>query len=207
MSKNSKNIITGILLILVSGAVIVLNIRALEVGFKQLWPALVLVAGLVLALTAFASRRGSPLLLAAGTFLCFASVFLLVLAMTSWQNIFFLWPGFVLALGGSLAAHSAFGGGKRVWRIPTLVLVVASLLSWVLYTVKSHYGIAVGAAVFLAGGYFLVRGAGLEVGVRSRGEAAPAAEKPAAEKPAAEKPAAEKPAAEKPAANKKPAGA
>jgi hypothetical protein len=197
MSKNSKNIITGILLLLVSGAVIVLNIRALEVGFKQLWPVLVLVAGLVLALTAFAGRRRSPLLLAAGTFLCFASVFLLVLAMTGWENLFYLWPGFVLALGMSLAAHSAFGGGKRFWRIPTLVLIAASLLSWVLYTVKSHYGIAVGAAVFLAGGYFLVRGAGLEAGSRPRGEAASTGGETASVETAAEKKTAgEKPGAE-----------
>jgi hypothetical protein len=215
MKKTGKQLIYGILLLIVSGAVVVLNIRAIDVGFKQLWPFLVLIAGLVLALTALAGRRGNPLLVAAGAFLCFAAVFLFVLATTSWRNIFFLWPGFVLAVGLALAASSAFGGAGRVWRIPAAVLVVIALLSWVLYTVKSRYGTAVGAAVFLAAGYFLARGAGLEVGTRPQAGGAPLpAEEAPAEEPAAAAeqaaPAGGEAAAQKAAptgkAGKKPAG-
>jgi hypothetical protein len=210
MSTNSKQIIYGILLILVSGAVIVLNIRAFETGFGQLWPFLVLVAGLVLALSGFAGRSRRPLLFAAGVFLCSASVFLFILAASSWQNIFFLWPGLLLSSGCGVAAYTGFGGGKRIWQIPALILVVAALLAWVLYTVKSRYGVAVGTVVFLAGGYFLARGAGLSL----KGEAGPPA---AAEQAAPEQAeqATPEPAeargpegAEKPekAARKKPAG-
>ena len=182
MSKNSRQILYGILLILVSGTVLFLNIRAFESGFKQLWPFLVLVAGLVLAVAAFAGRSKRPLLIAAGVFLCFASVFLFLLAASSWQNLFFLWPGFLLSSGAGLASYTAFGGGKRAWQIPALVLVVAALLSWVLYTVKSRYGLAVGVTVFLAGGYFLARGTGLEL----EGKAGAVLEAPPEEKIAGE---------------------
>jgi hypothetical protein len=165
MKEKPKNFVIGALLIAAGVAVGVFNALAMGGesvfggGVAKLWPFAVMLLGFVLSVYAYSTRkkRDSSLLLFLGAFFLVSSVILFILALSSWEHIRVLWPGFLSALGlGFLTVYLA-GDGKKAILVLSLFLIAASVVIWILYSLRSQYGFVIGACLFVIGVGFLTR--------------------------------------------------
>lgn len=160
MKRKSKQLLLGIIIILVSIVVIYFNVKVRETNFKNLWPALILIVGMILYILYFSlkKKKNRLILLFIATFLAISTVPLFVLLLTGFDNIKYLWPGFGFALGISVLAIYFYGRKKKLVLTISILIISISLLVWVLFALKSEYGLIIGVSLLIIGAAFLTRG-------------------------------------------------
>ena len=160
MKRKSKHALIGIAFIAVSVFVIYFNMSFFEGGFKHLWPALVLLFGAFLYLYYFSTKktRNRLFILFIATFIVISSIPLFVLAVTSFEYMNFLWPGFLFALGMGILALYVYGKNKKAVLVGSILTLSLSILIWVIYSLKSQFGLVIGVSLFIIGAAFLTRG-------------------------------------------------
>jgi len=160
MKTKTKQFTMGIIIIAVSVVVMFFNLKSFEGSFKNLWPAIVLLFGLIFYIYYFSTKkkknRTSILFLA--TFLAVASVPLFVLTFTSFENIDKIWPGFLFALGMGILAVYFYGKQKGITLFTSSMVISISILIWIFYSVRSRFGLVIGVSLLLIGAAFLTRG-------------------------------------------------
>jgi hypothetical protein len=159
MKEKPKNLLTGALLIAAGVAVVVFNAHAFSGGFAKLWPFAVLLLGFVLSVYSYSTRRKKDrsLLIFLGAFFLVSSVLLFILALSSYQHIKVLWPGFLSALGLGFLSVYLTGNRKKALLAVALFLVGVSVLIWIFYSLSSQYGLIIGVSLFVIGVGFLTR--------------------------------------------------
>ncbi len=160
MKSKTKQTILGILLIIISIALIYFNLKNFKGSFNKLWPSILLLFGLIFYVLYFSTKkkRDKSFLLFLATFLAISSIPLFVLTYTSFSNIKVVWPGFLLSLGVSLLSIYFFSKKKKITLVLSSIIISISLLVWIFYTVKSPFGLVIGVSLLLIGAAFLTRG-------------------------------------------------
>ena len=160
MKPKPRNLLTGVLLAAAGVAVVVFDARAFSGSFAQLWPFVVLVLGLVMSVYFFSVRgkKDRPALIFLGAFLLASSVVLFILALSSYEHIKVLWPGFLAAVGLGFLSVYLTGDRKKAILVVALLLTGVSVLIWFFYSLKSQYGLVIGVSLFVIGVGFLTRG-------------------------------------------------
>ena len=160
MKRKAKQQIMGIILIVISIAVLYFNLKKVEGSFGKLWPSFVLLVGMFFYIFYFSTRKKAdrPALLYVATFLAISSVPLYILSFTSFANIGILWPGFLFALGIGFLAVYFYGKGRKVSLFLSFLTIGASLFIWALYSVRYRFGLVTGVVFLIVGAGFLTRG-------------------------------------------------
>jgi peptidoglycan/LPS O-acetylase OafA/YrhL len=161
MDRKSKALLVGIALVLVSIFVIYFNLKLVEESFKTLWPAPVLIAGIIFSVAGLKNRE-RIFLIFFGTFLAIASVPLFVISVSSFKTLRIIWPGFLFALGVGILSVYFYGKKKKITLAVSILILSISILIWVVYSLNSEYGLAIGVSLFILGAAFLTRGIGKE---------------------------------------------
>lgn len=165
MTRKNKHIFIGIVLILASIVVIYFSLQEFEGGFDKLWPSLVLLFGTVLYIFYFSTRKKKNRLfiIFLATLIAISSVTLFVLTFTSFEHINILWPGFLFAFGMSVLSLYFFGKKKKATALLATLIISASLLIWVIYSLTSQFGLLIGATMLILGAAFFTRGLSREI--------------------------------------------
>jgi hypothetical protein len=159
MKEKPRNLLTGVLLVAAGVAVIVFNAHAFSGGFAKLWPFIFLLLGFVLSVYSYSTRKKKDrsLFIFLGAFCLASSVLLFILALSSYQHIRVLWPGFLSALGLGFLSVYLIGNRKKAVLAASLFLIGVSVLIWILYSLRSQYGLVIGVSLFVVGVGFLTR--------------------------------------------------
>lgn len=160
MTRKNKHIFIGIVLIIVSIIVIYFNLQEFEGGFDKLWPAIILLFGMVLYIFYFSTRKKKNRLfiIFLATLIAISSVTLFVLTFTSFEHIKYLWPGFLFAFGMSILSLYFFGKKKKGTALLATLIISFSLLIWIIYSLESQFGIVIGVTMLILGAAFFTRG-------------------------------------------------
>ncbi len=165
MTRKNKHIFIGIVLIIVSIIVIYFNLQEFEGGFDKLWPAIILLFGMVLYIFYFSTRKKKNRLfiIFLATLIAISSVTLFVLTFTSFEHIKYLWPGFLFAFGMSILSLYFFGKKKKSTALLATIIISFSLLIWIIYSLESQFGIVIGVTMLILGAAFFTRGLSREI--------------------------------------------
>ena len=160
MTRKNKHIFIGIVLFIVSIIVIYFNLQEFEGGFDKLWPAIILLFGMVLYIFYFSTRKKKNRLfiIFLATLIAISSVTLFVLTFTSFEHIKYLWPGFLFAFGMSILSLYFFGKKKKGTALLATIIISFSLLIWIIYSLESQFGIVIGVTMLILGAAFFTRG-------------------------------------------------
>ncbi|MFW6137843.1 MAG: hypothetical protein ACOC7U_01590, partial [Spirochaetota bacterium] len=145
-------------IIIVSIAVLYFNLSLYTASFNKLWPALVFLAGMGLYVYYFSLKNKRLFVLLLAIFMVISAVPLFVLTFTSYNNINYLWPGFLFALGMGLLSVHFYGKKRKITFFLSSLIISVSLLAWIIYSVKSRFGLIIGVILLLIGAGFLTRG-------------------------------------------------
>ncbi len=173
MKSKTRHLLIGIAIIVISIAAIYLNLIIFEESFKKLWPALILLVGMILYLYYFSTKRkgARPWALFTATFIAVLSVALFILTFTSFKSIRFVWPAFLLALGLGLLSLYIYGEKKKGNLPGSIIFITISFLIWIFYAVKTQFGLVIGLVLLITGAAFLTRGLIREPGLEAPHEA------------------------------------
>jgi peptidoglycan/LPS O-acetylase OafA/YrhL len=175
MTRKNKHLLVGIALIIVSIVLIFFNLRGFEGGFNKVWPAILLLFGVLLFIFYFSTRKKKRRLfvLFLATFIATSSVPLFVLTFSSFENITIVWPAFLFTFGLSLLSMFYYGNRKKILAVLSTIIISASLIILIIYSMETQFGLVIGASIFLLGAVFLTRGLGgkAEQGVTDLGPA------------------------------------
>jgi peptidoglycan/LPS O-acetylase OafA/YrhL len=160
MEKKKKHLLFGIIIILISIGVLYFNLSLFEGGFKNLWPALLLLVGLILYIYYFSTKkkRNKTGVIFLATFIALSSVPLFVLTFTSFENISVIWPGFLLSVGLGVITVHVYGQRKKITLFLSQIIIAVSLLIWIIFAMRSKFGLVIGVVLLLSGAAFLTRG-------------------------------------------------
>ncbi len=160
MEKKKKHLLFGIVIILISIGVLYFNLSLFEGGFKNMWPALLLLVGLILYIYYFSTKKkkNKPGVIFLATFIAFSSVPLFILTFTSFENISIIWPGFLLSVGLGIITVYVYGQKKKITLFLSQITIAASLLIWIIFAMRSKFGLVIGVVLLLTGAAFLARG-------------------------------------------------
>jgi hypothetical protein len=160
MKRKTKQQVMGIILIVISIAVLYFNLKKAEGSFGKLWPSFLLLVGMFFYIFYFSTKRKSdrPALLFAATFLAISSIPLYILAFTSFENFVYLWPGFLFALGMGFLAVYFYGKGRKIALFLSFLTIGVSIFIWALYSVQYRFGLVTGVVFLVVGAAFLTRG-------------------------------------------------
>ena len=164
MTRKNKHLFIGIALIIVSIAVIFFNLKVFEGGFNKVWPAILLIVGVILYIFYFSTRkkRQRLLVLFLATFIATSSIPLFILTFTSYERITVLWPGFLFTFGLGLLSMYFYGNKKKILAVLSTFVISVSILIWIIYSLETQFGLVIGASIFLLGAAYLTRGLGKE---------------------------------------------
>lgn len=99
---SSFNILAAILILI--GAVFLLDNFGIITGVVAFWPALPLILGTGFCMLFFRSRRKDPVLLGLGSTILLNSIFFFYLNFAGWVRLAVLWPVFIVILGMTFLA-------------------------------------------------------------------------------------------------------
>jgi peptidoglycan/LPS O-acetylase OafA/YrhL len=164
MTRKNKHLFIGIALIVISIAVIFFNLKVFEGGFNKVWPAILLLVGIILYIFYFSTRKKKqrPFILFLATFIATSSVPLFVLTFTSFERITILWPGFLFTLGLGVLSMNFYGKKRKILAVLSTFIISVSLIIWIIYSLETQFGLVIGASIFLLGAAYLTRGLGRE---------------------------------------------
>ncbi len=161
VKKRNKQLFVGIILVVLSVAILYYTLGVIEGTVGKLWPSLVLLAGMVLYFYYFSTRRkkNRTAVLFLATFLAVSSVPLLVMSVTTFEHMPVIWPAFVAALGIALLTVYLYGRRRKVNLWLSVLLMAASVLIWISFSLRSEFGLVIGVSMLIVGITTMTRGA------------------------------------------------
>lgn len=161
VKKRNKQLVVGIVLVILSVAILYYNLGVTEGTLGKLWPAFVLLAGMVFYFYYFSTRKkkNRTVLLFGATFITVSSVPLFIMSVTSFENIRIVWPAFVAALGIGFLSVYLYGRKKKFTLGVSVFLLALSALIWIAYSLRSKFGLVIGVSMLIVGITLLTRGA------------------------------------------------
>lgn len=172
MSKKEKQKLLGIVLIITSIPILLINMSLRRGDIDKLWPSFILLSAIILYIfySSTMKNKNRLSLLFIATFSATSSVPLLILTFTSFEHLHVLWPGFLLAIGIAFLSLYFFGKGKKINLLLSTLIISLSILMGVIYSLKSRLGLAIGVCILIIGAAFLTRGF-IEEKEEARGDA------------------------------------
>jgi peptidoglycan/LPS O-acetylase OafA/YrhL len=160
METKKKQIFTGIIIIIISIIVLIVNLKLFEEDFGKLWPTLFLLLGVILYIFYFATKKqyNRVALSFLATFVSVSSIPLFILTFTSFEHITYIWPGFILSIGCGLMTVYLYGERRRGTLFLAQVLIAIPLLIWIFFAMHSKFGIVIGVVLLMIGVAYLARG-------------------------------------------------
>ncbi|UCB44949.1 MAG: hypothetical protein JSV25_12125 [Spirochaetota bacterium] len=160
MKRKTKQQILGIVLLIVSIAILYFNLKKVEGSFGKLWPSLVLLVGVFFYFFYFSTKRKHERLslLFLATFLAISSIPLYILTFTSFEHIDVVWPGFLFAIGMGFLSVYFYGKGRKSALFLSTIMIGIALFIWGFYSVRYQFGLVVGVIFLVVGAAFLTRG-------------------------------------------------
>ena len=160
MKTKTKQLLLGILIIIIGIVEIYFNLKSNKAGFSKLWPSILLIIGLFFYIFYFSTKRKKEktFFLFISSFLAISAIPLFVLTFTSFNHINIVWPGFLLAFGFALLAVYFFGKKKKITVIISSIAISASLLVWIFYMARSPFGLVIAVSLLVIGAAFITRG-------------------------------------------------
>jgi hypothetical protein len=160
MEQRKKQIFAGIVITIISIVVLYFNLRLHEGSFGKLWPALVLLLGVILYIVYFTKRRRQNRLGIGflATFVSVSSVPLFILTFTGPENFHYIWPGFILAIGCGLVTVYLYGARRKGTLFLAQLLMAIPLLIWIFFAMRSKFGLVIGVALLMIGVASMARG-------------------------------------------------
>jgi hypothetical protein len=160
MKRKAKQQVMGIILIIISIAILYFNLSRVEGSFSKLWPTFVLLLGMFFYIFYFSIKKKGdrPGLLFLATFLAISCIPLYILSFTSFEHFNVLWPGFLFAIGMGFLAVYFYGKGRKVALLLSFLTIGASIIIWALFSVKYRFGLVTGVVFLIVGAGFLTRG-------------------------------------------------
>jgi hypothetical protein len=159
MQKKRKQFFTGIIIVVISIVVLYINLKLFEASFGKLWPALLLLLGLILYIIYFATRkrRKRTGISFVATFVSVSSVPLFIMTFSDTPLFKYLWPGFILAVGFALVTVYFYGERKRGTLFLSQLVIAIPILIWIIYAMSSKYGLVIGVVLLMTGVTLLAR--------------------------------------------------
>jgi len=145
--------LAGVLLILAQTNVIG-SINIFKI--KYLWPAFMILLGVMFHVQFFASKAKSPGILVPGGILLVYGCLFMYMAVAGWSSAGYLWPIFLVGPGFGLLELKVFSRGKEGSWVPVLILLGLAIFFFVQYSVSSFWMAAavgliiLGAAIIIA---------------------------------------------------------
>jgi uncharacterized membrane protein HdeD (DUF308 family) len=176
MEKRKKQLFTGIIIIIVSIFVLYFNLKMFEGSFGKLWPAILLLVGVVFYIAYFSTRKrknriGLGFL---ATFVSVSSIPLFIMNFTDSSTFRYLWPGFLVALGCGLLTVHFYGNKRKGTLFLAQLLIALPILIWIIFAMRSKFGLVIGVVLLMTGVTFLARGlireTAASIRVEQRGE-------------------------------------
>ena len=160
MKRKIKQQVLGIILLIVSIAVLYFNLKKVEGSFSKLWPSLILLVGVFFYIFYFSTKRKHERLslLFLATFLAISSIPLYILTFTSFDYIDIIWPGFLFAIGMGFLSLYFYGKGRKSALFLSTIMIGVALFIWAFYSVRYQFGLVVGVIFLVVGAAFLTRG-------------------------------------------------
>ena len=160
MKRKTKQQVLGIVLLIVSIAILYFNLKNVEGSFGKLWPSLLLLVGVFFYIFYFSTKRKHDRLslLFLATFLAISCIPLYILTFTTFKHIGFVWPGFLFAVGMGLLSVYFYGKGRKSALFLSTIMIGVALFIWGFYSVRYQFGLVVGVIFLVVGAAFLTRG-------------------------------------------------
>jgi uncharacterized membrane protein HdeD (DUF308 family) len=160
MQKRTKHLFSGIIIIIVSFFVLYFNLKTFEGSFGKLWPAILLLLGVVLYIAYFSTRKRKNRISLSflATFVSVSSIPLFFLTFTETVYFRYLWPGFLLAIGCGLLTVHFYGNKRKGTLFLAQLLIALPILIWIIYAMRSIFGLVIGVVLLMVGVTFLARG-------------------------------------------------
>ncbi len=130
MRGENRSLVTGLLLILLGFLFLANNLNWLDVRWDNLWPYLVIFAGL-LFWGQWVLNRTNPGVLMPGTILLTYGLLFLYCTRNGWNNMDLLWPVFLLGPGLGFFAMYVLGSRDKGLLVPGSILVGLSLIFFI----------------------------------------------------------------------------
>ncbi|HDL18941.1 MAG TPA: hypothetical protein ENH29_07790 [Bacteroidetes bacterium] len=145
------NLVIGICLLIFGAVLLVINLGVNPISLKILWPGFPILIG-VLFLSFYFTEKGKTGFIMPGVILVFVGAASFVCTLTSWDNMRYLWPVFILSPGlGFLWAYLA--GSREQFQL--IWGIVLTLISVIFFFVRSGLEILWPVIVILIGLIFI----------------------------------------------------
>ncbi len=121
------NLIVGIVLIVLAVILLVINWGASPISLSVIWPIFPILIGILFISFYFANKSQVGFLMP-GVILLLTGLAFLVCTISTWNNMRYLWPVFILAPGLGFFSNYAAGQKERFHLIWGTVLTVVALI-------------------------------------------------------------------------------
>lgn len=158
--KKSTAIIWGLILIAIGALLVLVQLGVIGsmniFRMRYIWPALVILLGVIFHLQFFAGGMKSPGLLVPGGLLLVYGCLFMYMNIAGWDAMSSLWPVFLVGPGFGLMELKLFSRGKEGSWIPVIILFGLALFFFINYGLSSFSVVAavvliiVGLAIILS---------------------------------------------------------
>jgi hypothetical protein len=155
--KDWKNMWLGIGLMILGAFLLAVQFDIIVVGWKSLWPLIILIPGLLFEL-GFLFERDIPGILVPGGILTVTGLNFLVCSNFGWWLMKYLWPLFPLAVAFGLFQLYLFDGRDRDLLIPVAILGSVSAVAFFCIMATFVVGKIIPFAIIALGIFLYVRG-------------------------------------------------
>jgi hypothetical protein len=123
-NRSGSNYVLGMFLILLG--ILILLIQLNRIDWENFWPFILIAIGLLFILGFFLNRRNYGLLMPGSIFLIVGGLFL-YMTQSSWREMEYLWPTFILAPGIGFLLMFLFGEAHNKLWVPGVILLAFSV--------------------------------------------------------------------------------
>jgi len=123
----TSDFVTGLVLVCLGVIFLADNLDYIELDFSNIWPWLVILAGLAFVLGYLKNKKNYGLLLPATILIVFGLLFLYT-SLEDWESMNTLWPVFLIGPGLGFYFMYQFGAKEKGLLIPAVILVGMGLL-------------------------------------------------------------------------------
>ncbi|MFZ0389755.1 MAG: DUF5668 domain-containing protein [Calditrichia bacterium] len=129
MNHDAKSIIWGLILVILGFLFLGNNLEWFDFNWDQVWPVLMIAAGIFFWIGWLMNRREYGLLMP-GTILLIYGLLFLYCANYGWWRMDSLWPVFLLGPGVGFLFMYLLGNRERGLLVPAVILIGLSALFW-----------------------------------------------------------------------------
>lgn len=157
--KKATAIFWGIILILVGALLVLAQLDFFEgvniFRVSYLWPAFMILLGLMFHVQFFTSKKKSPGILVPGGILLVYGCLFMFLAISGWSSTRYLWPVFLIGPGFGLLELKLFSRGKEGSWVPVIILFGLAIFFFVRDSFSS-FAMAAAVALIVVGAIIII---------------------------------------------------